>query len=101
MADGSINPVRNPAPTLKRRRILERFNSSIGRTGLRQPQAAYQRSHRRCRMVFTPSQRRFGLLLLVGLAAVAMLLLSGGRSVGSREPPPCIGLAEPSAVQPR
>ena len=28
-------------------------------------------------MVFTPSQRRFGLLLLVGLAAVAMLLFSG------------------------
>ena len=49
-------------------------------------------------MDFKPSQRRFGLLLLVGLAAIAMLLFSGGLSAVSSEPPASTGLAEPSVV---
>src|SRR5881409_3707271 len=116
MTDRSINPVpgasptrsihavgftlgsRNRALTLKGRRILAESNSSIGPTGVRQPWAAYRRSHRRCRMDYTPSQKRFGLLRLVGLAAVAILTLSGGSSAVFGDPPSSTGAVEPSVV---
>jgi hypothetical protein len=45
-----------------------------------------------------PSRRRFGLLLLAGAAAVAMLLFSGGLSAVLGEPPSSTGPAEPSVV---
>jgi len=49
-------------------------------------------------MDFKPSQRRFGLLLLAGSVAVAMLLFSGGSSAVFGDPTSSAGPAEPNVV---